>query len=189
MNPYHFVIANKKQGFKALVRSSKLIQGILVSKSKDKIENLKSINGMSFLFPAPKAFAATLLTKYELKSKYNLDVDKDATVKYVNSHDSVYKGVSRDVGEYGGGIVRTYKNLVDKTTKDTISIVYKTDKYPSHPIGINSNISPKVEQKLIKALHSLSTDTLKRLNIPKVIDTTNSEYDVVKDLAIKLDIY
>ena len=44
MNPYHFIIANNKQNYNALVRSNKNIVGILVAKDKDielTKENLK----------------------------------------------------------------------------------------------------------------------------------------------------
>ncbi|MCW8837967.1 MAG: phosphate/phosphite/phosphonate ABC transporter substrate-binding protein, partial [Thiovulaceae bacterium] len=104
MSPYHFVIANKLKGYNAVARSKKLIQGIVLG-TKNMLLNKKNIQGSTFLFPAPKAFAATLLTKYELKKKFGVDIDKNSKVLYVNSHDSVYKGLARNIGDFGGGII------------------------------------------------------------------------------------
>ncbi len=188
MNPYHFVMANKKLNFEAKLRADKLIQGIIVANRFKNIDLLTSKCG-KFLFPAPKAFAATLITKYELKKKFNIDLEKDFKILYVNSHDSVYKGVSRELGQFGGGIVRTFKNLSDKKAKNNLSIVYRTDKYPSHPIAFDPRLPNKVKESLINGFLNLSSKSIEKLNITKVIKTSNKEYDVVKDLAIELNIY
>jgi phosphonate transport system substrate-binding protein len=90
MNPYHFVIAQQKQDYSAKVRANKKIVGILLSKDANLKISKENLKGKTFLYPAPNAFAATLLTKYELKEKYNLDIEKEAQVLNVNSHDSVY---------------------------------------------------------------------------------------------------
>ncbi|MFT5661716.1 MAG: phosphonate transport system substrate-binding protein [Sulfurimonas sp.] len=183
MNPYHYVIAHEKESYQALARADKLIQGILLSQKLDKAFEAKQFKGKTFLFPAPKAFAATLLTKYELKKFFNFDVDKDAKVLYVNSHDSVYKCIARDVGDFGGGIIRTFKNLEDKKTKDKLSIVYKTSAYPSHPIAIHKRLTTQQKAEIQSALLSIPHDLLKSLNIKRLIKTDDSEYDVIRELA------
>ncbi|QFR48410.1 phosphate/phosphite/phosphonate ABC transporter substrate-binding protein [Sulfurimonas lithotrophica] len=188
MNPYHFVIANKLKGYNAVARSKKSIQGIVLG-TKKMLLNKKSIQGSTFLFPAPKAFAATLLTKYELKKKFGIDIDKNSKVLYVNSHDSVYKGLARNIGDFGGGIVRTFNNMKDKEVKNKVSILYKTSKYPSHPIAINPKLPENVQKKLKTSIFKISTETFKKLNIPNIIQISNDEYKSVKQLAIELNIY
>ncbi|EJF07680.1 hypothetical protein ThvES_00001540 [Thiovulum sp. ES] len=96
MNPYHFVIADKRVGFNAVARSKKMIKGIVVANEIVNDFSKESFKNRNFLFPAPKAFAATLLTKYEFKKVFGIDIEKDSKVSYVNSHDSVYKGVARN---------------------------------------------------------------------------------------------
>jgi phosphonate transport system substrate-binding protein len=148
MNPYHFIIANQKEDYQAFIRAKKNIVGILLAKEKNIEFTKENLKGKTFLFPAPNAFAATLLTKYELKRKFNFDIDKEAKVLYVNSHDSVYKGISRDIGYLGGGIIRTYNNFNTKQDKENINIVYKTSDYPSHPIAAHPRVSKEVIEKL-----------------------------------------
>ncbi|MCV6607993.1 MAG: phosphate/phosphite/phosphonate ABC transporter substrate-binding protein, partial [Campylobacterales bacterium] len=149
----------------------------------------EQMKGKNFLFPAPFAFAATLLTKYELKKKYGFDIEKEGKVLYVNSHDSVYKGVARGIGTYGGGIVRTYNKLKDEKTQGNIGILYKTEKYPSHPIGVKSSISKKDREKLRSALLKMPSEILKKLTNKDLKKIDSSEYDVIKSLARELGIY
>jgi phosphonate transport system substrate-binding protein len=179
MNPYHFVLANEAKGYVAKIRANKLIKGIIVSKKKT-LEK-EDLEKSRFLFPAPKAFAATLLTKYELKNKFGFDIEKDKNYMYVNSHDSVYKGISRGIGEFGGGIVRTFNNFNESKDKDKLHVVYSTNGYPSHPIAFHPNKVTQIEQeKLVKAFLNMPKDLLKILSIKKFINTDTQEYDVIK---------
>lgn len=178
MNPYHFIKANEAQNYIAKIRANKNIKGILVSKEKE--FDIKKLKNSTFLFPAPKAFAATLLTKYELKEKFNFDIEKNAKYLYVNSHDSVYKGVARDIGQYGGGIIRTYNNFKDLTDKEKIYIVYTTETYPSHPIAFNPKISKDIQEKITTAFLQMPKELLDILSIKKFIKTNNDEYSIIK---------
>lgn len=185
MNPYHFTIANKKEGYEAFIRANKKIVGILLARTKEVDFSKENLTGKTFLFPAPNAFAATLLPKFELKKKFGFDVDKDSRVLYVNSHDSVYKAVSRNIGDIGGGIIRTFNNFVDKNDKENLNIVYKTDKYPSHPIAFHPRVDKKLVEKIEKAFLNMPEEIKKLLSIKKFITTTSSEYDEIKKIGIK----
>ena len=178
MNPYHFIIANDSQAYEAKIRADKLIRGIIVS--KEKILDLEKLKDTTFLFPAPKAFAATLLTKYEFKKKFDFDIEKDAKILYVNSHDSVYKGVARGIGNYGGGIIRTYNNFKEQKDKENINIIYTTDGYPSHPIAFHPRVDKKDQEKIVKALLNMPRELLDILSIKKFIQTDTKEYEVIR---------
>lgn len=183
MNPYHYVVAHKKQGYLANVRDEKNLVGILVVRKESGLRDISMLKGKQFLFPAPDAFAATLLTKYELLKKYNIDVDHNEQFRYVNSHDSVYKGVARGIGDVGGGIQRTLENLNDPEAKETLTILYKTKAYPSHPFAIKPSISDRTKSKLSKALLATPVDLLEDLSIKHLIKIEDSEYDSIRDIA------
>ena len=185
MNPYHFIVANKKQGYEAFTRAKKNIVGIVLSKEKEVDFSMENLKGKRFLFPAPNAFAATLLPKFEFKQKFNVDVDKDMDVLYVNSHDSVYKGVSRGIGYIGGGIVRTYNNFVSKDDKNKLNIVYKTNPYPSHPIAAHPRVDATIVKKLQEAFINMPDDVKKRLSIKAFKKTSSQEFDVIKGIGVK----
>lgn len=183
MNPYHYVIAHKRQGYNAIARDEKNIVGILVTQKNSGLTDPSMLKGKMFLFPAPDAFAATLLTKYELLKKYGIDLNKDKNYRYVNSHDSVYKGVARGIGDVGGGIERTLKNLDDPETKENLAIIYKTKGYPSHPFAANPALSPSVKEKMTHAILSIPDSLLNALTMKHIIVTNDAEYDGVRDVA------
>lgn len=185
-NPYHFTLANKLVSHDAILRFDKMIVGILVAKKDSLIKSIDDVVNKEFLFPAPKAFAATILTKYDILNKKDFDIVKSEKLKYVNSHDSVYLGVLRDIGDVGGGIVRTFNKFKNK---NELKIIYKTDKYPSHPISLSSKISEEDKNKIKNALLSMPKELSKKVNPKTLKETSSSEYDVVKNLAIKLGIY
>lgn len=184
MNPYHYVIAHKRQGYVAVVRDEKNLVGILVTKKNSGLNDVSMLKGKSFLFPAPDAFAATLLTKYELLKKYGIDINKEKNYRYVNSHDSVYKGVSRGIGDVGGGIERTFNNLDDKETKDALIILYKTKAYPSHPFALNKSMPEQLKNKMTKAIVEMPDSLLASLSMKHLVSIDDSEYNAVRDIAV-----
>lgn len=188
MNPYHYVTAHKIRGYEALLRAEKPLQGILVSSKDISVMDQNLFRGKYFLFPSPNAFAATILIKYELKKKYDFDIEKEAKYRYVNSHDSVYKGVARGVGAFGGGIIRTYDTIKDMDSKSRIKILYKSEVYPSHPIAVHPSLSQEEKEILEKAILSIPENLLDKLDIKNIIHTKNSEYDTVVELAKELGI-
>lgn len=184
MNPYHFTVASEKQKYSAFLRSKENIVGILLARKNDNFD-VKNLKDKTFLFPSPNAFAATLVIKYELKQLFNFDVDKDAKVLFVNTHDSVYKGVAREIGDFGGGIIRTYDNFKEEEDKDKISIVYQTKDYPSHPFAAHPRVDKKTVELLEKAFLEMPEDLKQLLSIKEFIHTTSKEYDVIKKLNMK----
>lgn len=186
MNPYHYVIAHKRQGYIAKIRDEKNTVGILVVRKNSGLKEISALKGKQFLFPAPDAFAATLLTKYELLKKFGIDVNKEKNYRYVNSHDSVYKGVARGIGDVGGGIERTFNNLDDKETKESLVILYKTKGYPSHPFAFKPSMSDKVKGKIMKAILEIPDDLLTALSMKHLIEINDSEYTSVRDIVAVL---
>lgn len=185
MNPYHYVEASNKKGYEAKIRAQKNIVGILVSKESS-IEMVLKQNNKRFLFPSPNAFAATLLTKYELLKYYGINIDKDERLLYVNSHDSVYKGVARNIGHIGGGIMRTFNNLQDEQSKSKLNIIYKTNPYPSHPIAFKPSLNQDLVKKITKLFLTMPLQMKQTLTIKNFIEIEDKEYQVIRKLAENL---
>lgn len=181
MNPYHFVVANQAQGYLAMVRANHDIRGVVVSMGTP--VNANSLQGANFLFPSPNAFAATLVIKYELNKKFGVQLDKSNQVQYVNSHDSVYKGVERGIGTFGGGVERTLKSHkgIDKDCK--LQVVYTTAAYPSHPIAFLPGMPQADREKLSQAFLDMPSELLAGLKIHAFQRTQNAEYAEIEELA------
>jgi phosphonate transport system substrate-binding protein len=183
MNPYHYVVAHKREGYSAKVRDEQNLIGVLVVRKADGIRDVSMLKGKEFLFPAPDAFAATLLVKYELLKKYGIDINKAKKYRYVNSHDSVYKGVARGIGDGGGGIERTFNDLKDIEAKEALVILYKTKAYPSHPFAFFPTIGADKQEKIAKALIQMPQELITGLNMKYLRETNDSEFDSVRDIA------
>lgn len=187
MNPYHYVIAHKRQGYLAQLRAAKDIQGVLVMKKGSTSKTLND-DKARYLFPSPNAFAATLLTKYELIDTFKVDPKVLQKARYVNSHDSVYKAVSRGIGDIGGGIERTFHNFSDIQTKEDLLIVHTTKAYPSHPFAFHPGLSKQTGEKIVEALLHMPEPMLKSLSLKDLKKTEHSDYKSVENLALKLQI-
>lgn len=183
MSPYHYVVAHQKKGYMAKVRDQKNLVGILVVRKDSGITHISDMKGKQFLFPAAGAFAATMINKYELLTQYNINIESNEKFRYVNSHDSVYKGIARGIGEIGGGIERTFNDLDDEETKSSLIIVHKTKPYPSHPFAFHPKISKEIQQKMTQALLKTPDTLLMALNIKHLIEINHSEYSNLQTMT------
>jgi phosphonate transport system substrate-binding protein len=182
MNPSDYIIANQKKGYLAKVRDQKNLVGILVVRKDSGIASISDMKGKQFLFPAPGAFAATIINKYEVLTQHNINIDSDKKFRYVNSHDSVYKGVARGIGEIGGGIERTFNDLEDAETKASLIIIHKSKPYPSHPFAFHPRMAKETQIKLTKALIEAPAPLLTTLNMKHFIEINHSEYSSVQTM-------
>lgn len=152
MNPYHFTLVNQNTGYTALARAkNKRITGIIVAR-RGKSVSLDELQEKTIAFPAPRAFAASIITQSELSQK-----GIKFTPKYVGSHDSVYLGVLKGLYIAGGGVKRTFESLPSEI-KDQLSIIYTTAGYTPHAIAVSNNVDEEITLALRKAISQLNDD-------------------------------
>ena len=85
VNPYHAVLAHKKQRYAPLLSDGEeMLKGILVVRQDSPIRQLQELQGKTLAFPAPNAFAATLLIRAELTKK-----KIDTQTQFVKTHTHV----------------------------------------------------------------------------------------------------
>jgi len=124
MNPLHYTFYSQSPGYVAIAKQAdKKIRGIIVAQKDSKLTSLDDLNNTSMAFPAPLAFAATVLPTAELKGQ-----DIQIKPHYVKSHDSVYRSVAMGLYPAGCGIERTF-NLIEPETKSQLKILWKTKGY------------------------------------------------------------
>lgn len=185
MNPYHFVVYNNSPGYRALAKQkNKEIHGILVTHKTSEIVSLKKLSGEKIAFPSPGAFAASILTRGSL-----LKADVSFKPIYVSSHDSVYKAVSKGFFVAGGGVMRTLKNMGEKTRKN-IRILWKSPGYTPHAFAVNPSIPNRVAKSFQKALVDIINDDngitiLNNLSMPEgFVKAEDKDWDDVRELKI-----
>lgn len=185
MNPYHYVVYHEKTGYKALNKArDKSIKGIIVVAKNSNITQLKELDNTTLAFPAPAAFAASILTRSDLT-----DHGVKFTPKYVTSHDSVYRTVAKNIYPAGGGVVRTFKNLSPEI-RDQLKILWTTKGYTPHAIAVHPRVSKADADKVQKVLSDMANnETGKRLlnniNIKGFENASNSDWDDVRKLKLK----
>ncbi|MDX1697609.1 MAG: phosphate/phosphite/phosphonate ABC transporter substrate-binding protein, partial [Thiohalobacterales bacterium] len=148
MNPYHFTVFNRgDEGYQAVARArDKLIRGIIVVPRNSTIESLADLEGKELAFPAPGAFAASVLPRANLTAA---GIKFDA--KYVSSHDSVYQSVARGLYPAGGGVERTL-NATDPAVREQLRILWKTPGYTPHAIAARQDVPVDVVDAVRQAL-------------------------------------
>lgn len=184
MNPYHFVAFNDSVGYKALARQKdKVIKGIIVVHKDSPIRLLSELAGTEIAFPAPTAFAATIITSAELR--------KNAipfTSRYVNSHDSVYYAVKRKFFKAGGGILRTLNSIPEEVRRD-IRVLWISDGFTPHAVATHPDMAQPDRQAILKALLALTDDSsqsivLKNLGFEGFMPSKDNDWDDVRALGI-----
>lgn len=184
MNPYHYVVFHDVSGYIALNKAKdKKIKGIMVKKKESSISKLSDLDGETLAFPAPAAFAASILTRSAFAEE-GLNI----TPKYVSSHDSVYRNVALGIMPAGGGVVRTFK-AVDPSIKDQLEIFWTTPGYTPHAIAHHPRVDSGLAMSIQKALIELHTTEegkaiLSKLKIKGFEIGINSDWDDVRQLKI-----
>ena len=184
MNPYHYTVFHE-HGYDALAkRAGSKIKGIVVKRRGASIEDLEDLAEAQVVFPAPRAFAATLLTTAGLRA-----ADVAFTPKFVGSHDSVYRAVA--LGKYpaGGGIRRTFKALAPDV-RDKLEILWETPGYTPHAFAAHDRVPEELRAEVVDALLSLATDDegralLEPLKINAIEAATDGDWDDVRGLSIQ----
>lgn len=151
MNPYHAVMAHRAQGYIPLIADdSKKLDGIIVVRKDSPIKNITELNNQKMAFPAPNAFAASLLVRSTLANK-NIRIDPE----YVKTHSNVYRSVIMGDVAAGGGVNNTFERE-PKNVRDKLRILYTTPGYSPHPFAANPRIPKATRDSVVDAFVDLS---------------------------------
>jgi phosphonate transport system substrate-binding protein len=182
MNPLHYTFYSQSPGYVAIAKQAdKKIRGIIVAKKDAKPTSLDNLNNTSMAFPAPLAFAPTVLPTAELKSQ-----DIQIKPHYVKSHDSVYRAVAIGLYPAGGGIERTF-DLIEPETKNQLKILWKTKGYTPHAIAAHPSISASQRRQIQSAFLNLNNseegrELLAALQFSGIDSVNDADWNDVKAL-------
>jgi phosphonate transport system substrate-binding protein len=184
MNPYHFVTFSKAPGYRAMGRArDRRIQGILVVRNDSPLTRIEELAGRELAFPAPLAFAATLLPQAHLR-RAAIEFEP----RYVSSHDSVYRSVALGLYPAGGGIIRTLNN-VDPEVRAALRILWKSDRFTPHAFASRPGLPGEVRQRVAEAMYTVHEDPeglrrLRALRLTGIERAESRDWDDVRALDI-----
>lgn len=150
-NPYHAVMAYKAKGYQPLLADgSTLLTGILVSKKDSEIKQLADLQGQRVDFPAPNAFAASLLLRAHLQQ-----LKIAIRPNYVKTHSNVYRGVLIGEAAAGGGVNKTLEGEPEEI-RQKLRVLYQSPGYRSHPVVASAKLPQAVRTLILQSFLDLA---------------------------------
>ena len=153
MNPYHYSVFAQKPGYVAFAKEKgRRLRGLVVVRKDSTIKDMKELAGQQIAFPAPAAFAATVLVRAEFER-----MGVPITPVFVKSHESVYLNVAQRQIEAGGGIVRTLQTM-DAPVRDELRVLWQTKDYTPHAFAAHPRVPAADLQALRAAMLTADSD-------------------------------
>ena len=186
MNPYHYVVFHQSVGYQAFAKEQdRRIKGILVVRKDSSYRKPADLAGKTVVFPAPAAFAASILPQAEF-GRLKIAID----ARFVASHDSVYRAVASGLQEAGGGIERTFEALPVEI-RNTVRILSEKPAYTPHAFAAHPRVPAAIVSKVLAAMASLALDESGRglltpLAFKGVVGAQDKEWSDIRALDINL---
>lgn len=186
MNPYHYVVFHKASGYLAFAKEQeRRLKGILVVRKDSAVLKPADLAGKTVVFPAPAAFAASILPQAEF-GRLKIPIE----TRFVASHDSVYRAVASGLHEAGGGIQRTFEAM-PTDVREQLRVLSETPGYTPHALAAHPRVPAAIVERLRKAMASLADDEIGRalltpLAFKGVVAAQDREWNDIRALDIDL---
>jgi phosphonate transport system substrate-binding protein len=187
MNPYHMAMKWRNHQYVPLVASSEPIFGLITVRRDGKQSSLKDLSGSKIGFPAPNAFAASLLIRSMLATN-GIAFEPD----YLKTHSNVYRSVARGDVTAGGGIHATL-SAEPPELQDELRILMETKRYTAHPFSASARVPVVIQKRVQTAFLNLAktnegAELLNRIQLAKPMEVTYKDnYQALE--ALKLEKY
>ena len=184
MNPYHQVMV--KDTYQPLIRDDQhQLKGVLVIHRKSTLKTLDDLKGQTVAFPAPNAFAASLLIRADLRQR-GIPIEAD----YVTSHSNVYRSVALKLSSAGGGVNNTL-NREEPEIARHLKILHTTRGYAAHPFSALRSLPASETTTLAEAWLALGNQSqqhplLNRVQIPRPVRSDyQRDYGPLEQLGLE----
>jgi phosphonate transport system substrate-binding protein len=148
MNPYHFLMARKAQGYLPLLRDgSRLLSGQLLVRRDSPLKSVNDLNGKAIAFPDPNAFAASLYMRALLQEKAKIRF----TASYLGTHANVYRHVILGSVAAGVGVNVTLARERPETRAE-LRVLYETPGTAPHPLCAHPRIPADLREAVTRAV-------------------------------------
>ena len=187
MNPYHFLMARKAQGYLPLVRDgSRQLSGQLLVRRDSPVQSVKDLDGKTIAFPDPNAFAASLYMRALLQEKAKIRF----TPNYFGTHGNVYRHVILGDVAAGAGVNVTFARERAEV-RDELRVLYETPGTAPHPLCAHPRIPADLREAVTRAVLELGKNDngrilLKRIDILQPVRATYArDYRPLEKLDLK----
>lgn len=146
VNPYHAVLARRAKGYVPLVRDDRqFLSGVVIVRGSSELRSLADLRGKAVAFPAPNAFAASLLVRAQLAAQ-QIEIQP----RYLKNHGNVYRAVALSELDVGGGVNNTLQRE-EVGLRARLRVLYETPRYAPHPLVAHPRVPSAVRAAVAAA--------------------------------------
>lgn len=180
MNPYEYTVYHGAVGYQAFVREEGQLQALIVVRRDSAIQKLSDLQGQ-MLAVVPGAFGATMIPLGHLHRK-GVAVKR----RFVESHEAAYLAVIRGEFPAGGGVRRTFEQMVPEMRSD-LRVLWAAQPVTPHAFAAHPRVPRAVIERLQRVLVDLKRDaTGQRLLLAHgftgIVEASDKEWDDVRAL-------
>lgn len=158
VNPQHYSNLLNAGTYVGLVTDvSRPLVGLIVAKRDSGIGALGQLAGREVCLAGKEFFGAAQLPLHALTT-----AGVKHSIRYVGSHESVYRLVAEGECVAGGGTSRTL-SIAPTNQRHALAVVWQSPPYPNHVIAANARMALGVRTRLTAALLALDTKPEQRL--------------------------
>lgn len=178
--PHFYYIAQRKAGYRVLVRvDAPTMSAVIVARKDSGINSVGDLRGKKLSTVDPLALG-TALVKAHLSANH-IDPDKDVTLVATPTHNASLLSAYKRVTDAASLMLPPY-NRAKPEVKSTMKIIAQTPGTPHMPISVSASVSAEDRAIIENALLNLQSkdegkNLLKHLSWPGFAKTTPAEYD------------
>jgi len=181
MNPYHAMIAARKQGYIPLLRDATPLYGVLAVAKNSPYQQVKDLHGKKISFPAPNALGASLLMRADLDALFKIKF----TPLYAQTHTSAYLNTALGISEASGGVKATFDRQ-KSDLRNNLRIIYETRKSPPHPVVAHPRVTGAHRLRVKNAFLELASTPegaalLAKVPILQAVPASEKEYAILAE--------
>lgn len=186
MNPHYYTAVHKKPGYEAFARErDQRLVGIVVVHRDSAYRNLEDLAGTVLAFPTPFAFAASIVTRAELRAR-----GIPFTAQFAAAHDSVYHAVAKGLVAGGGGVVRSLET-VSPEIRGQLRVLWESRSFTPHPFAAHPRVPKEAVAKLQAAMVAMDADPegaalLKNIRFKGIAAARDEEWEDVRAIGDNL---
>ncbi|WP_440765516.1 phosphate/phosphite/phosphonate ABC transporter substrate-binding protein [Natronorubrum sp. DTA7] len=192
---FSYILAHERAGAEAIVREIDSGTGdtsyqSFITTHHDDVDSFADMEGLSAAFVDPASTSGFLIpTAMMLDEGYNPE-DHFGSLQFSGDHSSGQIMVREERADVAPVASMYYNNLVDdgEIDPDEVRIVAESDPIPNTPIAVHPDLDDDLVDEIAEAFLSFDDEeTLDILNSEGWEETSDSDYDVIRNVRNNLD--
>lgn len=182
MNPYHYITANNRDGYRAIARQGdERVQGLLVVGHDSPIKSLDDLTGQTAAFSTPYSFADSILVQSAID-----DAGVTVSPVFFQSQAAVYSAVSQGSIAVGGGTPDSFTTL-DAPIRSALRILHVTQDVTPNAFAVHTSLSIDLRTRILDVLATVgdhAPEALDDLSIGAIVPARDADWDKLRAMSI-----